>query len=110
MSEPTTNERAQEILKQFSALTLSIACYLYMNSRNIGQFFLLSLRVGQLLAAVVIGVVYCTLIDKHRYHFCRYNPQIYQCRTYGREPKLYEVPWVYILVLFTVSAFYDLPF
>ena len=107
MSESTPH-KAQEILKQFYTRWHSIANNIYINRRNIGQFALLSLRFGQLLAAVVIGVVYCSLINQHRRHMCRYYLQNYLCETYGRKSKKEEVPWVYILALFTVSA--NLPF
>ncbi len=108
MSEQTPHERAQQIVKQFHSRLCSTANYLHLHSRHIGQFALLSLRFGQLLTAVVIGVVYSSLIDAHRHHYCRFNPLAYQCRPYGRDP-LDEVPWVYILVLFTVRrlAIYD---
>jgi hypothetical protein len=108
MSESTPHNRAQEILQQFYTCWRGIASNLYINRSNIGQFVLLSLRFGQLLAAVVIGTVYCSLIHQHRHHICRLYPQTYQCQTRGREPKTNEVPWVYILALFTVSAI--LPF
>lgn len=43
----------------------SATSYLRIHSRDIGQFSLLTLRFGQVAAAVVVGVVYIALIQAH---------------------------------------------
>jgi hypothetical protein len=91
MSESTLRETVTGMVK-------------HIEGRKIGQFALLSLRVGQLVATGVIAFVYCDLIGRHRFHFCHFSPRDLRCQSYGQTLPLDEVPWVYILTLFTVSA------